>query len=55
MAVLKVVNTFIELLEHIKTLYRQREMIGGVHGVHDGQTIYLVVDAMNSVEQADLT
>ncbi|NDV19215.1 hypothetical protein GO013_07255 [Pseudodesulfovibrio sp. JC047] len=51
-AVLKVVNTFAELPEHIKALYRQREMVGGVRGVHDGQTVYIVADAMESVEQA---
>lgn len=51
-APLKIVNTFAELPEHIKTRYREREMTGGVRGVNDGQKVYIVADAVESVDQA---
>jgi hypothetical protein len=49
---LKVVDTFAELPEHVKARYRERHMVGGVRGVNDGRSVYIVADAFDSVDQA---
>ena len=49
---LKVVDTFRDLPEHIKSRYRERKMTGGVRGVSDGKAVYLVADALESESQA---
>ncbi|MCJ2165541.1 MULTISPECIES: hypothetical protein [unclassified Pseudodesulfovibrio] len=51
-APLKVVDTYAELPEHVKAKYRERQMVGGVRGVNDGQSVYIVADAFDSVDQA---
>jgi hypothetical protein len=49
---LEVVDTYADLPEHIKARYRERQMTGGVRGVSDGKTVYLVADALESEAQA---
>jgi len=47
-----VVDSFRDLPEHVKVKYRKRATLNGVRGASDGQNVWIVADAIGTVDQA---